>query len=81
MRTDLRRHIGNKEPISNDGVFAAKFVQTNPNFWETHYWLGEYYRTTGDKQKARRYYETALRKEINTLQERKQVEQKMASLK
>lgn len=81
MRTDLRRHIGNKEPISNDGVFAAKFVQTNPNFWETHYWLGEYYRTTGDKQKARRYYETALRKEINTEQERKQVEQKMASLK
>jgi isopenicillin-N N-acyltransferase-like protein len=80
MKATLRSSISRKSRIKDENTFVKRFIASNPDFWETYYWLAEYFRVTGNKESAKIYYRAALKREINTVQERKQAEQKLAEI-
>lgn len=68
----------NKE-IKDEKSFALRMIAANPEFWETYYWLGEYFRSRNEITSVKQYFEKALTKEINDQHEadaiRKQLEE------
>ena len=68
MRQQLKDVIKTKGSIKED-IFIQAFQQSNPEFWETYFWIAEYYRSNGSKQNAINYYEKAMTKEVNAKSE------------
>ncbi len=65
-KATIKADIKEKKALDGDeSAFANYMIAADPNYWETYYWLGEYYRSRGNKQKAVGYYKTALGKEVN----------------
>lgn len=62
----IKHAIKEKAKIAEDeNAFTQNMIAADPQYWETYYWLGEYYQSTGDKQQAISFYKTALTKEVN----------------
>lgn len=65
----------------NDGHVMKEFIDDNPEFWETYSTAGEYYKMTGDKEKAIKCFELALTKEINDTHEADKIREEIKTLK
>jgi isopenicillin-N N-acyltransferase like protein len=63
--------------IPDEAAFEKKMIAANPQFWETYYWLGEYYASQKKNDKAVLLWRTALSKEINDLHEREAIEKRI----
>ena len=62
----IKTALKEKKPIEGDETaFVNTMIAADPNYWETYYWLGEYFRSRGNKEKAIAYYKTAMGKEVN----------------
>jgi hypothetical protein len=70
MKQTIKDAIDGKKPLENEPAFITTFKQTNPEFWETYFYIAEYFRSQNNKQQAVRLYETALSKEVNDTHER-----------
>lgn len=73
MRKQLTQAEHSKKTIENESEFISKFIACNPELWETYYDIANYFLAVKDKQKAKKYYEMALQKDISSLQEAEQV--------
>lgn len=66
--------------LPNENAFEKKMIAANPEFWETYYWLGEYYSAKGNNAKAESLWKIALTKEINDLHERDAIQERLNQL-
>ncbi|WPP48776.1 C45 family autoproteolytic acyltransferase/hydolase [Catalinimonas niigatensis] len=64
---------GKGEPLTNEEVSA--FEKSNENSFLTYYYLGDYFKSREEWQKAKHYYEIGLTKEIARKSERKHMEE------
>jgi hypothetical protein len=76
-------HIAHKKHVDYiaDEKAVTAFISSNPEYWETYFILGNYYKDRNDKRSAAWYYRTALEKEITTLQDKEAVEKAVSELK
>jgi hypothetical protein len=58
----------------------ADFINCNPEYFETYLILGNYYKDQSDKEKALKYYNLALTKEITTVQDREEIEKSISEV-
>ncbi len=65
LKKEIRRAVLQEMPMTNEGSIADRFIQSNPEFWETYYWLAEYEHMRGRNSSAISYLQTALTKEVN----------------
>jgi isopenicillin-N N-acyltransferase like protein len=63
---------GLKYTVSENMI--AGFISCNPEYFETYMILGNYYKDQSDKERALKYYNLALTKEITTVQDREAIE-------
>lgn len=63
-----------------DEKIIAEFIKTNPEYFETYSILGKYYKDRSDKEKAMKYYNLALSKEITTIQDKEEILKGIAEL-
>ncbi len=74
MRKQIKQAIKNKESLQNESTFIAQFTASNPEFWETHFWIGKYYRMQNNSQQASSAFKKALTKEIHDTREKQNIE-------
>lgn len=65
----------NKLQYEIDPETILNFIKYNPEYWETYFILGNYFKDQGNTCKASQYYNYALKKEITTEQDRAIVEE------
>jgi hypothetical protein len=63
-----------------DEKMIKGFISCNPEYFETYSILGQYYKDRSNKERALKYYNLALTKEITTLQDREQIEKAINQL-
>lgn len=63
------------EMISEEEIHS--FIQLNPEFWKTYFWVGEYYFERKNYKKALENYKIALEKEITTVPDREFLEKRI----
>ncbi len=63
------------EIISEEEIHS--FIQLNPEFWKTYFWVGEYYFGRKNYKKALENYKIALEKEITTVPDREFLEKRI----
>ncbi len=68
-KQQIKEAVKHKQAISSEQDFALRMTAANPEFWETYYWLGEYFSSRKQTALAKQYYEKALTKEINDTHE------------
>jgi len=71
---------------TNEGIeinesFISKFVSVNPNYYQTHLLLGNYYNAIGKAQKAIEYYKNALNKDIAYQEDKSYIEAQINKIK
>lgn len=76
-KQQIKDAIKQKRIITDENNFAERMINTNPEFWETYYWLGEYFYSRKQRAIAKRYFEAALSKEINDLNEAQAIKEKL----
>lgn len=54
------------------------FINSNPEYFETYYILGNYYKDRNMKDQAIKYYNLALSKEVTTIQDREAIEKELS---
>lgn len=59
------------------GSFFEEYISLNPELWSVYYKSGKYFKKNKQEDKARRYFETALTKEITTLPARREIEKNL----
>lgn len=71
----LQKIIQNKEQIAEKELL--NFTALNPEFWLTHFTVGEYYFSQKNYEKALIHYRIALEKEITTLPDKENLEKRI----
>lgn len=61
----LKDAVRKKAVLENQLAFTGEFIKSNPEYWETYYWLGELYHAQKKNDKALVFYHEALTKEVN----------------
>ena len=69
LREEIKEATKNKHLLNNENQSVASFTNDNSEFWETYFYLGEYYKSRNDKPTSIKYFTTALNKEINDTHE------------
>jgi isopenicillin-N N-acyltransferase like protein len=54
------------------------FINSNPEYFETYFILGNYYKDQNQKDQALKYYNLALSKEITTMQDKEAIERELS---
>ena len=81
LRKQIKQAVKNKEPLQNEAVFIQQFEACNPEFWETHYWIGKYYGMKGNATLSAAAYKKALTKEIHDTREKENIDKLLAAKK
>ncbi len=63
-----------------DSKTITNFIQSNPQYWETYFVLGNYYRDEKNISEALKYYNLALSKEITTVQDKEAIEKSIVAV-
>jgi isopenicillin-N N-acyltransferase-like protein len=74
---ELHKH---KLKYNIDEKTIAAFVSCNPEYWETYSIIGDYYKDQSDKERALKYFNLALTKEITTVQDKEEIEKAIEQL-
>lgn len=64
-KSQIKSAIEKKEAIENERAFETSMTKADPEYWETYYWLGRYFKSRENKTKAIAYFKLALSKEVN----------------
>lgn len=75
LKLYIQWFTSHKKYALNESVLKT-FEGSNPHFYHTHETIGDYYKAHGDKEKAIKHYEKALKLEIATLTEREAIQKK-----
>ena len=75
VKKDIVAKTKNKEHVSNE--ILENFETLNANNWETYYTLGEYFFSKQYYTKAKMEYEKALTKEVTSIPDVKNIEEKI----
>lgn len=81
LKTLFHKAVKTRIIPDNDNHLMNEFIDDNPEFWETYSVAGEYYRMTGDKEKAIKCFEMALTKEVNDKHEVEKLKEEIKALK
>jgi hypothetical protein len=81
IKNQLHHAIKTRVLPDNYNHLMNEFIADNPEFWETYFTAGEYYRMTGDKEKAKKCFELSLTKEINDTHEADKIREEIKALK
>ncbi len=57
-----------------DSKTIATFISSNPEYYETYFLLGNYFKDENKKEEANKYYNIALTKEITTVQDKEAIQ-------
>lgn len=63
-----------------DSKTITTFIESNEEYWETYFILGNYYKDEQNISEALRYYNLALTKEITTIQDKEAVEKSIVEV-
>jgi len=63
-----------------DSKTITTFIQSNPEYWETYFILGNYFKDEKNISEALKYYNLALTKEITTVQDREAIEKSIVEV-
>lgn len=77
LKTKIIELTKDKNHISADEKLILKFLDTNPEYFYTWQIAGDYYFSKKNYANALKMYTTALSKEITTIPERKNIEEKI----
>ena len=77
LKQQIKRATHQKKDLNNEQSTIERFIQFNPEFWETYQLLAEYFNAKGDKSSERKYFESALTKEINDTHEADKIRKKL----
>jgi hypothetical protein len=80
MREAFRFAHRHKLNYPVDEKIISNFIRCNPEYFETYFILGTYYKDQSDKEKALRYYNLALTKEITTVQDKEAIDASISQL-
>ncbi len=72
---ELEAKIATKQTASEDEI--KRFQHMNPDFWKTHFTVGEYYRSQGQYREALRCYHMARSKEVTTEPDKELIEKRI----
>lgn len=79
--TQLSKYLElEQQHLHHEVIAADRVVASNPTYYDAYRIAGDVYASSGQTDSARRMYETALKLEIATLQEREQLEEKLRLL-
>ena len=73
-------HVHNVKFLADDNVIK-KFINFNPEYFETYVVLGQYYKDQHQTEIALRYFSKALTKEITTVQDKEAIEKNIQEIK
>ncbi|MBK7148233.1 MAG: hypothetical protein IPH78_05260 [Bacteroidetes bacterium] len=77
IKKEIRQAVLQEKPLPQEQNLTANFIATNPEFWETYYWLAEYEQMRGRKSNAVALLKTALTKEVNDRHEVEKMEKQL----
>ena len=80
MREVFKFAHKNKLHYPIDEKIISNFISCNPEYFETYYLLGNYFRDENNQTNAIKYYKLALTKEITTVQDKDAIEKEINSL-
>lgn len=63
-----------------DSKTITNFIHLNPEYWETYFVLGNYYRDEKNVSEALKYYNLALTKEITTVKDKEAIEKSIIEI-
>lgn len=79
-KEQIKKAIDDKRPVENEAVLEANMIKADPEYWETYYWLGRYFKSRNNKNKAVAYFKTALGKEVNDRSEVNNMQKQLKEL-
>lgn len=79
-KAKIKKAIDDKQPLENESSFEAGMIKADPQYWETYYWLGRYFKSRKNRDKAIAYYKTALSKEVNDQSEAADMKKQITEL-
>lgn len=69
-----------KSSYKVDSKTIITFINLNPEYYETYFLLGNYFKDENNKREALKYFNTALTKEITTMQDKEAIEKSIQQL-
>lgn len=78
MREGFQIAHKNKLHYELDGITISNFINYNPEYFETYFLLGNYYKDKNKPDEALKYYNLALTKEITTVQDKEAIEKEIS---
>lgn len=75
-------HIKHKQKIKYtiDSKTIANFINYNPEYFDTYFIIGNYYRDENNSAEALKYYNLAMTKEITTVQDKEAIEKSIVEV-
>lgn len=77
MKKKIEDEIDKGGKAQLDDAFIQKFISSNPNFYMVYDLIGDYYAEKGNCNKAIEYYVLSLDREVTTLIEKNELEEKV----
>jgi len=81
MREAFKIAHKNKFQTKLNDKTIAHFINCNPEYFETYFILGDYYKNENKPMEALKYYNLAITKEITTVQDREEIEKEIVELR
>ena len=73
IKGQLEHAINTRSVISGETATMQAMIASNPQYWETYDWIGQYFKMKKDNKKALEYFKMALTKEINDKMEEQEI--------
>ncbi len=80
LKQKIKDAVHHHQTLGNEQATLQRFNHSNPQFWETPYWTGEYYYSQNKSDSAVYYFNIALTKEINDTHETDGIREKILEL-
>lgn len=80
MKQTILQATAQKKPLLNEQIFIEKFIQSNPQLWETYSIVGNYYFAQSKNATAKKYISQALQLDVSSKQEEEKLKSLMQSL-
>ena len=81
LKKRIKAEIKNEENTEINQNLINDFINSNPNYFYAFTLSGDYYFAKGKFTEAKKYYQTALTKEIATIPEKQYLENKLIEIK
>ena len=81
IKDQLEHAIHTRTVIPDEAATMQTMIASNPQYWETYDWIGQYYKMKKDNSTALKYFEIALTKEINDKMEEQEIAKSVHELK